>query len=415
MSSAPSYDVLVAGAGPAGVHTALRLARAGWRVGLLDRREFPRKKACGEFLSPACLPMLDALGLTDALLEAGARPVFGMRLHARGARARGSYATLGPFAPPARGGRGFGLGVRRELLDDLAVRAAGGTPGIDLLLGWRVHGATRSGERVTGLGVSTPSGERVELGARFAVGADGPRSRVAAGLGWAARWRGRERFALVARFRGVPAREEAEVHVLPGGDYFAACPIDAGLFTANLVVDRAALADLRPGAGGLEALFGERLERAPALRESLRDAELVEPVSACGPLRSVTRRCVGPGAALVGDACGFVDPLTGEGLYFAMRGAELLAAAIDGALHAPARERQALRRYARARLREFGPRYELARWLQRGLRAPALPTGVVRALGAWPGLCDLVLGVTGDYVPPRGLLSPGVWRSVARG
>ena len=124
-----------------------------------------------------------------------------------------------------------------------------------------------------------------------------------------------------------------------------------------------------------------------------------------------TRRPFGPGVALVGDACGFVDPLTGEGMFFAMRGASLLAPAIDECLRDPRREAQALGRYARARRFEFGPRYAMARLLQRGLRRPGIPERVIGALDRAPGLCDLVLGLTGDYVPPSGLASPGVWRS----
>jgi flavin-dependent dehydrogenase len=404
-------DVLVAGAGPAGAHTALRLARQGLRVALIDSRHFPRKKPCGEFLSPACVPLLEELELLSPLYEHGAVRVTGMRLHAGLESARGDYVAFGRHVPPSEGS-GHGLGIRREVLDHLAVRTAQGHEGIRVLLGWRVLQPLidRSG-RVQGLSLADPSGKRVELRARFVVGADGARSRVASGLGWSGKWEGQERFAIVARFRGVPPRSEAEVHILEGGDYFAACPIDAGLFTANLVVDRQALSK---GAAGLTALFRERLARAPALAERLARAELVEALDACGPLRRVTRRCTGPGVALVGDACGFVDPLTGEGLFFAMRGAALLARALERALREPRRERAELRRYEQARRREFSPRYGLAGLLQRGLRRPGVPEVVIGALRRRPGLCDLVLGLTGDYLPPGALLSPVLWRRALR-
>lgn len=411
MKHTTDYDILIAGAGPAGTHTALILARAGWRVALLDRREFPRKKPCGEFLSPACLPMLEDLGLLQELLDGGAQRVFGMRLHAPSKRARGTYAKLGRFRPPADDEAGFGLGMRREVLDNQAVRAAQREPGISVLLGWRVHEPTLSAEgRVTGVSVTNPDGERLSLTARFVIGADGLHSRIARGLDWATRWEGQERFALVARFRGVEGPPEAEVHILDGGDYFAACPIDDGLYTANLIVDKEAL---NGGSnGGLEKLFRSKLEQAPGLGERLADGDLDEPIVALGPLRSATRRCTGPGVALVGDACGFVDPFTGEGLFFAMRGAQMLARAVDASLRAPHREAAAMRRYAWDRRREFSPRYGFAKLLQRGLKCKRVPDRVIGLLGRRAALCDLLLGLTGDYVPPLGLLSPSVWRTI---
>lgn len=404
------YDVLIAGAGPAGTHTALRLARAGWRVGLLDMRHFPRKKACGEFLSPACVPLLEDLGLLDGLLASGARRVSGMQIYAPRASAHGRFATIGPYRPAEHGRQGFGLGIRREVLDEQAVRAAERQSGITCLLGWRVHYANQDATgRVIGLSVSNPDGARAQLSARFVVAADGPRSRVAGSLSWSNKWGGQERFALIARFHGVEPTTEAHVQVLDCGDYFAACPIDSGIFTANLVVDRETLGG---GELSLDQLFASRLNEAPALQAKLAYAELVEPISACGPLRTSVRRVSGPGIALVGDACGFVDPFTGEGMFFAMRGARLLADELDAILCGRRSERSGLRRYERARRREFGPRYGLAKLLQQGLRRRGVADRVVGLLGRWPQLCDLALGLTGDYVPPSGLLSPLVWRSV---
>jgi flavin-dependent dehydrogenase len=147
------------------------------------------------------------------------------------------------------------------------------------------------------------------------------------------------------------------------------------------------------------------------LARALSDARLAEPVTACGPVGARVRRCTAPGVALAGDACGFVDPMTGEGLYFAMHGAALLADAVDALLRDPARECDALRRYERARRREFALRHALARLLQRGLRHPGVPPRIVAAMARMPSLCHLLLGLTGDYLPPRGILSPRVWRS----
>lgn len=405
MISAAKADVLVVGAGPAGAHLALRLARAGRRVVLLDAQRFPRRKPCGEFLSPACVPLLEELGLLDDLLAAGAVRVAGMRLAAGGASAHGRYARLGPFRPA----QGFGLGVRREVLDTQAVAAAEREADLRLLTGWRVHEVLVDlAGRARGVRAADPEGRVHELFARFVVGADGVRGRVAASLGWRAPRPEGPRFALVARFAHTRPDDEAEVHVT-GRDYFAACPLDGGGFTVNLVIDRGDV----PGRGeGLERFFLERVAGAPGLARRLAAAELVEPIAVTGPLSSRTLRTTGPGAALVGDACGFVDPLTGEGLYFAMQGAKLLAASLEDALSDRVDEARALRAYERARALEIRPRQVLARWLQAGLRREGLPERVVGALGRHPGLLRLALGLTGDYVPPRGMLSPALWCDV---
>ncbi|MAW60930.1 MAG: hypothetical protein CMJ94_08855 [Planctomycetes bacterium] len=407
MLNPPTFDALIVGAGPAGSHTALRLARAGHRVGLLDARSFPRAKPCGEFLSPACLPMLQELELLDPLIDAGAAQVRGMHIASPAHQTQGDYSPLGGYASS----HGHGLGVRREVLDTLAVEAAGKHPGIRLLLGWRAEQPLRAEDgRVCGLTARDPEGHSAPLRARFLIAADGLHSRIARELGWSRPASTPPRFAIVARFDEVPERQMAGLHVL-GRDYFAACPIDGGSYTANLVVDRA---QMRGGQHGLRALFQERLQEAPVLARVLGDRKPSEALLACGPLRSRTRRTTGPGAALVGDACGFVDPMTGEGLYYAMRGAALLAPAVDCALRAPTQEARALRRYVRARRLEFGPRYALARLLQRGLRQPGLPDRVVGMLQRSPRVQALLLGLTGDYLPPSALLRPSVWRAAGQ-
>jgi flavin-dependent dehydrogenase len=401
------YDVLIAGAGPGGTHTALRLAAEGYRVAIFDKRTFPRTKPCGEFMSPECLPLLDEIGLKDAVLGEGASRVSGMRLHGFGKAARGNYTRIGELRLPS----GFGLALRREVLDTLAVSAAKAHAKIDVFEGWSVSGPLFAEDgRVNGLKLRDPDHAPREIHARFVIGADGLRSKVARGMGWTMADPKLDRWAAVARFRGVERQAEAEVHFLDGS-YFAAAPIDSGLFTVNLVVSRGALP---AGAANLPAFFDEHVQRAPVLAQRLAGATLEGPIEVCGPLASRTRRRTGPGVALVGDACGFVDPLTGEGLFFAMRGAALLAEAVSVALAHPKHERRALRGYERARRREFGPRYAMARLLQRGIRSQRVTETVLSSFSKRPGLTNLIVAWTGDYVKPLDLLRPSVWRGALR-
>ncbi|QDV05884.1 Putative oxidoreductase [Planctomycetes bacterium Poly30] len=401
------YDVLIAGAGPGGTHTALRLAKRGYRVAIFDKRTFPRKKPCGEFMSPECLPLLDEIGLKETVLDHGASRVSGMRLHGFGQAARGNYTRIGELRLPS----GFGVALRREVLDTLTVEAAKAHENIDVFEGWSVSGPTfDEAGRVHGLRLRDPQHGAREFRSRFVIGADGLRSRVAQGMGWSSADPKLDRWAAVARFRGVERQAEAEVHFLDGA-YFAAAPIDDGLFTINLVVNRGAIPG---GAANLPRFFDEHVQAAPVLAQRLAGATLEGKIEVCGPLATRTTRRTAPGVALVGDACGFVDPLTGEGLFFAMRGAALLAEAVHMALENPQHEARALRGYERARRREFGPRYAMARLLQKGIRSPRVIESVLRSFSRRPGLTNLIVAWTGDYVQPIDLLRPSVWRSALR-
>ena len=396
------HDVLVVGAGPAGAHLALRLARAGWSVGLLDQRRFPRPKPCGDFLGPDCLPLLEELGLLESLERSGARRIHAMELYGHGRHARGVY---GRAAEP------HGLAIRREVLDEQAVRAAAREPGVALLEGW---GASEllcdASGRVLGLAAADPAGERRELRARFTIGADGLHSRVARALGVWERLPWLDRFALTARVPRGALAQHSEVHFVPGG-YLALAPVDAELATLNLVVDRAALPR---GRAALTGFFAEQLGRAEQLAGRVAPPSELE-IRACGPLAARTRRQAFDGAALVGDACGYVDPVTGEGTYFAMRGAALLSECLDRALHARATDRAALGPYLAARRREFAHRRALGLLLQRGLRHPRVVAGVLALLAARPRLTDLLVEVTGAGRPPRELLRPALWVDVLAG
>jgi flavin-dependent dehydrogenase len=401
-------DIIVVGAGPAGSHLAMRLARRGYQVTLLDRKRFPRHKPCGEFMSPECLPLLERLGLRENLLRMSAPRVRGMNLYGYGVETRGRYGTSKPVASAFS----HGHAIRRELLDEQSFLAAARTPGVRALTGHGVRGLLRNGDgAVVGVEALDPEQRPIELHAAFTVGADGLRSRVAGALGVRRTMPWLSKFALVARFRGIPAQEHAEVHFVPGG-YLAACPVDSGLFTVNVVLDQA---DLPAGRQAVQDFIATRIASAPLLAEKIGNASPCGPILACGPLAGRTTAQTFDGAALVGDACGYVDPVTGEGMFFAMRGAELLAEAIDSALQAGRTDRQALGGYGRARAREFKPRYALARLLQRGLRHPRIARAVLRLLAARPRLMDLLVAVTGDQVSPRTLLRPGVWLNVLRG
>jgi flavin-dependent dehydrogenase len=132
------------------------------------------------------------------------------------------------------------------------------------------------------------------------------------------------------------------------------------------------------------------------------------PLMAMGPLAyRVDEPRVG-GVMLAGDAAGFYDPFTGEGLYTALRSAELLADVAHPALVAGDLSASALSAYARARREAFRDKARVTRALQLVIGRRRLANAAARFLQRRPALLSMLLGVIGDFVPPRELLR-GTW------
>lgn len=410
-SHALRADVVVVGGGPAGSSTAWFLASQGVDVLVLDRARFPRDKVCSEYLSPEASRILQAMGVLEKVEAAGPATLAGMMVRApSGQSFRGNFTGAHGF----RGFRDNGLALRRTILDSILLDRAGAA-GARVQEGARVVDLARDGSgRATGVTVSDADGQRATIGARLVVGADGLRSIVSRRLALARRSRWPSRIALVAHYSGIAGvGEVGEMHVDREG-YFGLAPVGRGLVNVALVVPVARARDL---AGAREEFFEEWIEERPHLRDRFTDARRVTPVRATGPFASAVSRAWAPGAALVGDAADFFDPFTGEGIYAALRGGEMLSAFVLESLAAPAGAGNApLAAYDRARRAEFGGKWKLERLVGAAVAFPGLMNRAVRALSRRADLADLFVGAAGDFVPPaevlrlsnlRFLLAPG--------
>jgi flavin-dependent dehydrogenase len=376
-----AYDVIVVGAGPAGSTSALLLAQQGRRVLLLDAARLPRPKACAEYISPGGVEILRRLGALDRL-RTGCW-LRGMEIIApSGARHVVEY-----------GAGVCGLSISRLELDAALVelaRAAGAT----LRQGVRVRGLLHDGPRVTG--VVDSSG--YEWRARLVIGADGLQSVVARTLGVRRLRRWPRRLGLVGHFADVDW-PEAIGHLWVGRrGYVAATPVDgARLVTVGLATGlprRGGRANVaRDGAlvgrrGGIAEEFIRTLDgNYSELFERLRGKRLVDVVRGVGPMAVRVRPVVGPGYALVGDAAGFFDPFTGEGIFRALRGAELLVAA-------PAA-------YAAARRQAFVAKERLVTLIQAIIERPALLEFAIGRLHQRPAVARELGRMLGDTAPAR--------------
>ncbi|MES2179026.1 MAG: NAD(P)/FAD-dependent oxidoreductase [Gemmatimonadota bacterium] len=397
-----THDVIVVGGGPAGASTAFALSQAGARVLVLDRAQFPRSKPCAEYLSPEASRLLNAMGALTQVERAGAAHLSGMIV-----RAPNGHALRGDFV--AQHGyhafRNRGLALRRVVLDAILLDCARNA-GAEVREGVRAIDVERdSGGRITGVHVLLPGGGKAVLMAPLVVGADGLRSIVGRRLDLSRTSRvWPRRIGLVAHFEAFAGVGNwGEMHVERDVGYVGLASVEGGLTNVAMVV---------PASAGREvsrdrtAFFEQWLSSRPQLAPRVAGARRVTPVVATGPFASHARRAWAPGAALVGDAADFFDPFTGEGIYSALRGGEMLAPHAMRALGAisMAASDDALREYDRQRRAEFRGKWIVEKLINAAVSyAPAI-NYFARTLEARKDMADLLVGVTGNFVPASEVL-----------
>jgi menaquinone-9 beta-reductase len=324
-------DVAVIGAGPVGAVTAMLLARRGRRVTIVDRAALPRDKPCGEGLMPSGSAVLTDLGID--LAREGFPPVQGVR-----------YRLLGDGSAGAAFRRGWGFGVRRLRLDALLAERAAATAGVTLVAGCAAR-ALRVGPEAVRL--ETDLGE---LRAGAVVAADGLRSAVARWMGWDRAPAGPPRLALVGHLerRGDAPWDEIVVTLLGDRETYAA-PSGPEEVLVVVMGGRAALRRSGAGAGPPSGPDGppppasgggwtERYRAAVELAHpELAGAPLVGRIRGTGPFHVAPRTVAGPRVFLAGDAAGFLDPLTGDGIAAGMAQAAVLSRLLSEPGAAPER------------------------------------------------------------------------------
>ncbi len=433
------FDVAVVGAGPAGSAAAIMLARQGYRVGLIDKATFPRDKACAEYMSPAIEGILKRLGVLEQVEAAHPARLRGFDLFSPSGRTfRADFA--GVTGPDGRAIYEYGLALPRYIFDHLLIERARSV-GVTVLEGTRLQDfqVERVGSRQVSVSatVQTAQPARVArpaagsaavaqvagtagndasntagasthtLRARLLVAADGVHSLIARRLGVQRPSTRQRKIALVTHMRGIrDLGLYGEMHV-GRGRYVGLAPLEppevGDLCNVAVVVDEREAPRL---AGRVDAFFEEALQDFPALAARLGEAQRAKQILAISRLAVSAQRFSAEGVMLVGDATGFYDPFTGEGIYRALRGAELLAGVAGAALAVGDCSAERLSAYDRVHHREFAGKRLVEHLVQELIARPWLCEYAAGRFARRKPLADTIMGVTGDFLPPSRVLSP---------
>ncbi|MGH9487247.1 MAG: NAD(P)/FAD-dependent oxidoreductase, partial [Terriglobales bacterium] len=289
---------------------AIEAARSGLKVALWERGSFPRDKVCGEFLSPEALPLL-----RQVIPGAIYRSVTIRR--AEFCSKGGRRHSIGFPAP--------GAGLSRRVLDHALWQAAAGAGACchshEALLG----AARQSPGRDSGWDVIAGTGKAASA-SRFIVACGrwwkltglpspaAPDSRQRA-CGW---------LGAKAHFKGVDASDAVEMYFFPGG-YCGLAPVEDGAYNACCLVHRSLAESCRGGDFADFRVWISKVARHPALNSRLYKAVQVSPTLSTAPVNPARQIADSSGILIAGDAAGFLDPFTGDGISMALHSGQLAA------------------------------------------------------------------------------------------
>jgi menaquinone-9 beta-reductase len=386
-------EVVVVGGGPAGAAVAIGLARRGRDVLVLERGPTWHWRACGVFTSPATVAALGRIGVDSADLAGVARPIPAMRVETpSGTRFRLTYGDDGSLRSPA-------VGLDRSALDPLLLARARDV-GAEIREGANVRDVDVEAARI-----GLADGTIVETA--VIVGADGIRSIVA-------RSAGVDRDAFLSARTGLtfhvpepsagPVRD-ARMIVFDGG-YVGLAPVPGGRVNVGIVLSGRWRDRLRDA--GAAQVAADALGAVPPAHDDPIDwgsalGRACDPIEGAAPIGHRVSRRHGPRWLLVGDAAGFLDPFTGEGLHRALVSAALATEAIDRHLRG---RPDALPAYDRAMGARFRSKDAVSLLVQAFLSRPALFEHAARRLAARAGARETMGLVMGDLVPASRALDP---------
>jgi flavin-dependent dehydrogenase len=319
------FDALIIGGGPAGATASLLLARAGWSVVLVEKASFPRRKVCGEYLSPTNFGLLDHLGVFESVLEYAGPDVRQIELLWK------STSIIAEMPSPRQGRARWGKAVRREILDTLLVNHARKT-GVTVWQPFSVTETKRSGNVFLSKALSKSTGEVFEIESQVVIAAHG-----SWGIGELPTQLGRQPakssdllgFKIYLENANLPD-DVMNMLVIPGG-YAGMVNCDSGLVSLSCCIRRDQLEELRrrsPSEKAGATVYAHVVDSCPGLKSVVNNSQQSGEWLAAGPIRPGIRRSYNEGLFTIGNAAGEAHPTIADGISMAMQSAWLLSSAL---------------------------------------------------------------------------------------
>ena len=385
-----SSDVLILGAGPAGIATGLLLGRKGYSVEIVDSAFFPRTKICGEFLNPQAVRWLEENDLLAEVEKIKPFPIHGMRLtDLAGKSVAGTYRS------------GVGYAIQRKEFDALMVSLIQ-KEGIALHQGFRAKALIVEGNRAVGISGTDANGATIEKRARILIGADGRNNLIGRTFRWMKTVKKFRKYAFLTYFRGVQDLQHyGEIHLAANG-YVGVAPLDEQLANIALVIDES---DCPQGNTDLTEFLLNHLSRI-SLYKRISNQDPLCPVISAGPLAYELRQTCGHGTLLVGDTCGFLDPFTGEGINYAFVSATIAANVLDDCFVKGSFDDSDLAAYELQRKQLLGKKLRMSRFLQTAVHAKSIANFLVHRFARDPQLANTMVSAVGSSIPVQEVWNP---------
>lgn len=388
-------DIIVIGGGPAGCAAAIDLCRRGYKVILCDQAKFPRDKVCGEFISPAADPILDRLGILERIEALNPKRLKGVAISSyEGEELAIEYPYL-----PGLTGRPTSLSVPRFKLDEMFIEEARRV-GVEVREQHKVTDFLMDDNSVAGVEGWDENKTSFSIRAPLVIDAGGRNSLSLKKFNLKKEPVGGTKIALAAHWQGARLADDyCYMHVsLPG--YTGISSVGNDLSNVVLVVPRNCMNGEKP-----DQFYLDSMMKNSQRRKILEGAKCIEPVRGVESLAFSVKPVPCGGLLMVGDAMGFIDPFTGEGIYLSLRSSEIAAEVADEAFRKSDWSRDALKVYEIRRKKEFDKKFLLSRILQKLIYNRFFCDRVVGVLKEKRDLAETLVGVIGDLTPAETVVS----------
>ena len=388
-------DVIVIGGGPAGCAAAIGLSRLGYRVVLCDQAKFPRDKVCGEFISPAADPILARLGVLDRIEALKPKRLKGVAISSYG----GEEILVDYPKLPGMQSKPTSLSVPRYELDSLLIEETK-RAGTVVQEQCKVTDFLFENGCVAGVKGWDANKTSFSIRSPLVIDAGGRNSLSLKKFKLKQKPAGKVKIALAAHWQGAQIYDDyCFMHVSDWG-YTGISSIGKDKANVVLVANRNSMNGEKP-----HEFYINMLMKNPLRRKILQDAYCIESVRGVESLAFSSKPPPCGGLLMVGDAMGFIDPFTGEGIYLSLRSSEIAVEVAEMALKNNDLSKDFLKGYVTRRRHEFDKKFLLSRILQKLIYSQFFCNRVVKRLKEDRKLAETLVGVIGDLIPADAVVS----------